>query len=141
MGFLKGGQMKLGESFVDCVIISQPHPTSILFSIFQFNGSFFHGHSFKCSKIGQFNQEQKFQNDLLIENTQQKEDKLRRYLEYIRQFYSNLNITMNYTIETEWECSLSKHKSPLHNVQSKWLNCSYSTFLNSIRQNQIKGIQ
>ena len=87
-----------------------------------------------------FNETQRTQNTLLVNDTQEKEHKLRRYLEYIKQFYSNLNITMNYTIESEWECMLPKHKSPYKNVQSKWQNCSYSTFLNNIRQNKFKGI-
>lgn len=90
--------------------------------------------------MNKFNQKQRHENDLLVENTHKKEAKLRSYLELIKLFYHNLNITMDYTIESEWECNLPKHKSMLKNIQSQWKNCSYSTFLTNIKKGKIKGI-
>lgn len=124
---------------MDCVIISQPNPLEIQFAVFQYNGSYYHGHTQSCPKINKLSPEQKIENTQLVYSTRQKEYNLQVYLEHIKLFYENLNITMHYTIETEWECSLPKHKSLYRNIQERVKTCNYLTFLNDIKQNKIKG--
>ena len=56
----------------------------------------------------------------------------------LQHFYNSLNLNIKFTIKHAYDCN-TKHQTILHNIQHKWKNCSYTTFLKQIENNIFKG--
>lgn len=75
----------------------------------------------------------------MLAETTRKENELSTYLQQVQCIYNSIGIKFSYTIETEYDCCLPKHKSTLNNIQSSWKNCGYTLFLDKIRNFELKG--
>ena len=124
-----GGQIML-QTYLDLLIIAKDpsNPSHIYYYVFEFAGSFFHGHIPQCKL---------YDPDCIKWKAHiQKRDEKYQYFERIKKFYTAFNINMIFKYTELFDCQCNHYlRNPL--IPKKKYN--YKEFLDNIYSKDIEG--